>query len=184
MVVWMVPSMNTSSPERELTEIVKEARDGDPQAFEALVRRTENLVKRISLTILSESLLDDAVQETYLLVFQKLDQLKNDQAFVAWMSRMALHVCYRLARESSTHSGLVQEPASKRDMEEDTLNSLILRKALARLQQRERDVLILRELLGLSYDDVAYSLRLPVGTVRSRLHKARRHLKQRLQVKG
>ena len=62
------------------------------------------------------------------------------------------------------------------------MDSIVLRRALSGLHQKDRDVLALRELLGLSYEDISQTLQVPVGTVRSRLNKARQRLAERLKT--
>ena len=69
---------------------------------------------------------------------------------------------------------------SKPDPTESVAGYVSLVKALNQLTRAERDLLILRELIGLDYDELGYTLHIPVGTVKSRLFKARKHLKERL----
>jgi RNA polymerase sigma-70 factor (ECF subfamily) len=162
-----------------LTVLVRRAQEGERAAFERLLRETQPLARRIAFSILPRNLVDDALQESYLLVFRKLPQLKAPEAFTGWLSRLVLHVCYRI-RSKHPREDELTEQASVSEPTASLVDGLALRQALRRLHQRDRDVLILREMLALSYEEIAYALQIPVGTVRSRLSTARRHLADRL----
>jgi RNA polymerase sigma-70 factor (ECF subfamily) len=175
----------TSHPRTEvggLEPLVARVQRGDREAFETLFHATHRLARKIAHSVVGPQLVDDAVQESYLLVFRKLPQLQDPAAFRGWLSRLVLHVCYRLARQQSETSDISEQEIPSDDQSEELLSALQLRQALARLTPRDREILILRELLELSYEEVGYALDLPVGTVRSRLHKARQHLAERLKL--
>lgn len=163
-----------------LTVWVRRAQEGERAAFEGLLRETQPLARRIAFSILPRDLVDDALQESYLLVFRKLPQLKTPEAFTGWLSRLVLHVCYRI-RSQHPREDKLSEQASISEPTASLVDGLTLRQALSRLHQSDRDVLILREMLALSYEEIAYTLQIPVGTVRSRLSTARRHLADRLK---
>lgn len=169
------PSLNPGS--EELAQLVSHAQKGSRQSLERLVERTRPMACRIAASILHRDQIEDAVQESYLLLVRKLCQLKNAKAFKAWFSRMVLHVCYQ-AQRSKRFTEELSETLPSHEQTERVVNALALRQALSRLPDKDRDILILRELLGLSYEELAYSLRVPVGTVRSRLSSARKRLKK------
>ena len=166
----------------DLKALVSEAQAGSPTAFEALVDRTENLVRKLAYPIVGEDLLKDALQETYLLVFRNIHQLREAGAFIPWLSRMSLHACYELAKRHRPVETF-EEQSTSADHSDRVVDRLTLQQALNRLERADRDLLILRELIGLSYEDLAYALRIPTGTVKSRLSKARACLKDRLETK-
>lgn len=170
----------TPAEREELIGWVVKAQKGDTSAFEQLVKLTEKKARKVAFSVVGHDLLDDALQESYLLVFRKLKQLREPEAFIGWLSRLVLHVCYKLLKKNPHSKELNQTLEPQHDQTEDALNSLALRQALERLQRKDREVLILREFLELSYEETAYALDLPVGTVRSRLHAARKKLQQRL----
>ena len=175
----LVKTMETQKT--DLTEVVVKARQGSPLAFEQLVERTENLLKKIAFPIVGEQRLADALQETYLLVFRNLHQLREPGAFVPWLSRMCLHVCYKL-RPETPHQELKDVAVTVSDESDQVAARVTLNRALNRLERADRDLLILRELLDFSYQDLAYTLRLPVGTVKSKLSTARARLRERLNL--
>lgn len=175
-------AMTTSLPVSDdiLVAYVRRAQDGDAQAMDELVKATYRLVRKIAAPLLPASAVDDAVQETYLLVIQKLQHLQRPEAFRGWLSRIALHVCYGLRRKVKPTEALADEHAIE-DATAHTQNRLDLKAALESLSQSDRDILILREYLSLSYEELADALDLAEGTVRSRLFHARKKLKTVLE---
>ncbi len=175
--------MNSTSqrllPDQELELLVRSAQKGDAQALEQLVEASYRLVRKVAAPLLPASAVDDAVQETYLIVLRKLHHLQHPGAFRSWLSRIALHVCYGWRRKSKPMEELSPEQAVT-DLSA-TEKSLTLKAALEALPQNDRDILILREYLGLTYDEMADVLLLAEGTVRSRLFNARKKLREVLE---
>ena len=162
-----------------LVEEVRQARDGNPSAFERLVERTESLLKKLAYPIVGAELLADALQETYLQMFRNLSQLREPGAFIPWLSRMCLHECYRIAKKVKPEAELA-ESAARVDPRAEVHAKVTLEQALKRMTRDDRDILILRELLGFSYEELSFTLRCPTGTVKSRLSTARQRLKEAL----
>lgn len=160
--------------------LVPRAQDGDRGACEELVRSSSALVKKIVYSTAGPSLCEDAYQETYLIAFKKIRQLKNSGAFPSWISRIALHVSYDLRKKVKVEDEL-DDVVSAPDHADTVADAVSLKRALSQLHSRDRDVILLREFLQLSYEQVAKTLQVPVGTVRSRLHKARGALLGRLR---
>jgi RNA polymerase sigma-70 factor (ECF subfamily) len=129
--------------------------------------------------VVGPNLLEDALQESYLVVFSKIDQVREPAAFKSWSCRIVLHICYQL---KSRHPAFEELPdiGAQASESDQIVASVALRQGLARLNRNDRDILILREMLNLSYEEIAETLKLSGGTVRSRLHKARHRLAQRL----
>lgn len=173
------PKIATESDWEVLERTVSAAQDGDPMAFEQLVDRTENLVKRIAYPIVGQTACDDVAQDTFLQVFKYIGKLSEPKAFIGWLSRIALHSSYQYQNKNRAETEL-PESASVADNSEAVVNSLALRRALARLPKHHRNILILREMLELSYDDISVALQIPMGTVKSRLNKAKKLLSQRM----
>lgn len=169
-----------SVPLADWSELVRQAQKGDRAALEELLRVTQPMARRIAVSVVGRDALEDALQESYLLVYRKLSQLREPEAFRGWFSRLVLHVCYGMARQQKGEQALPEE-LPQADATESVLAALALRQALARLERKDRDVLILREILELSYEEVGLALRIPTGTVRSRLHAARKHLAERMK---
>ncbi len=147
------------------------AQNGDNSAFEELVRRTQDLARTTAYPVVGPDQMDDAVQEAYLIAYRKLHLLRDPKAFAAWLVRIVLRVSYGLRGSKPTKE--LREVNSQPDFSTNSVARLDLDMALARLKAKDRDILIMRELLRFSYEEIAYTFRLPLGTVRSRLHHAR-----------
>lgn len=167
------------STAEELTLLVEQARQDDRSAFEDLVRRTTPLARKTAFGLVRPHQVDDVVQEAYLTAFQKIHHLRDPEAFQAWLVRIVIHASYALKKKSFT----LAEPddISTPDPTTHVNTRLGLRAALDQLKEDDRTVLVMREFLNLSYEEIAYVSRLPLGTVRSRNHYARKKLQQLLK---
>lgn len=174
--------MSSTDSKSRVTELVVRVQEGDTSAFEALYQETHRLARKVALAMVNPQLVDDIVQESYIVVYQKVRQLDDPRAFPAWLSRLVIHICYKAQRKKREDEPLPEEGPQTADTTAKALATLALRQALDRLQKDDREILILRELLQLSYEEVAYALVLPVGTVKSRLNTARKRLKDRLEM--
>lgn len=172
---------NVRFDQERLNSFVFDARRGDKLAFEKLVSSTQNLARRIALSLVSPCSVDDVLQDSYLLVYRKISSLGAPEAFLSWFCKIVLRTCYDHLQKNSR---VVDEEFSEKrpDHSDIVVEQIALRNALSRLHKKDRDVLILREVLELSYQEVAVALGIPVGTVRSRLSKARKHLAERLKL--
>ena len=171
--------MNTITPNRDskakLTNWVKQAQDGDKKAFEQVVRLTESLARKTAFPAIRSDLVEDVVQEAYLVVFQKLHHLRKPEAFQAWLCRIVLNVCHAV-RKRHPPTAELDEQAQSPDSTIRVDNHSAMREALGKLSEESRNALIMREFLKMEYEEIAYALNLPVGTVRSRLHYGRKKL--------
>ena len=175
-----IPQPGPSEQADPLSTWVRRAQAGDSSAFETLVERTRGLVRKTAYPLLRDDQVEDVVQETYLIAYQKLHHLRDPQAFQGWLVRIALHVTYSVRKKTP----LLAEPDQHVSSPDSTLAAtqrLDLKSALSLLKEDDRNILILREMLQLSYDEISMALRLPVGTVRSRIHYGRKKLAELLQ---
>jgi len=168
-------------PYSDLSDWVERAKGGEVTAFEQVVKKSRKLVIKVALPLVERHQLEDVVQETYLKVHQHLHQLQKANSFVPWLARIAVNCCHRVRKKTplvveSRETDQTVDPTS------GLATKLDLRQALQELKEFDRNILVLRELLGLSYEEVAYALLLPVGTVRSRIHYARKKLKKRMSL--
>ena len=108
--------------------------------------------------------------------------LKNPESFINWFARLVLHTSYNLARREKKTDVLDPEQPSP-DQTETVVDQMTMRNALSQLNKKDRNIIILREMMELSYEDIAGELRIKEGTVRSRLHAARKHLSDRVKGK-
>lgn len=160
---------------------------GDRQAFDLIMRSQEDRVFAVCLRILGnrDNALD-ATQETFLTVFRKAGQFQGNSALGTWIYRIAVNTCYDQIRKTGRrpteplddHFEPVDQSA------EDAVQSAALRpdieKALARLPADFRAAIVLSDLEGMSLPEAAEALGIPVGTVKSRVFRARRLLAEQL----
>ncbi len=184
-------------------ELVEQARTGDTGAFEALIRRYQGWVFTLALRMLGDRAeAEDMAQEIFLKAYQGLKGFKGSSRFSTWLYAIASHHCLnqleaRRRRPSQFGWGGERRNDAGKDPpallerladQAPRADALLERADLARIVQAElrnlteehRIILILRDIQGLSYEEIAETLRLELGTVRSRLHRARMEMKARL----
>lgn len=187
-------------------EVVQKARAGDHQAFRVLVERYQGRAYGLALRVLrDEDAARDAVQDAFLKAYGSLDRFEGRSSFYTWLYRLVLNVCLDLRRRDRPDrrvdwSEERWQQASEEDagadaisgspapgpglaMERAELRSAI-RDAIQTLPDDARQTLLLREVDGLSYAEIAEVLGVPRGTVMSRLHYARRRLRRVLVDSG
>lgn len=171
-------------------EIVRRCQDGDEGAFEMLYRQyAQKALRTAFLFTQRPSLAEDAVQETFVQVWQSIRELRDAGAFRAWLYRILIHRVRRLGKTDGKEPALPLDAAADcRDPhtsgpEEQVERGDALRRirtAIARLPEPHRLTLILHYYSGLSEAETAEALGIPTGTVKSRLHAARARLRDQL----
>jgi RNA polymerase sigma-70 factor (ECF subfamily) len=161
--------------------------EGDHGSFEVLMRRHQDRVFSVCVRIMgSRASALDAVQETFTTLFRKAGQYRGTAAVGTWLYRIAVNTCYDLLRkERRRPTEAFPEYLDPADPSgEDGYTSAELRpeveRALAGLSVDFRAVVILSDLEGYPLPDIAEVLELPIGTVKSRLFRARRQLAELL----
>ena len=133
---------------------------------------------RVSYGILaSESEREDAVQNAVMKAWQKHGQLRDERLLETWLVRILINECYKIRRKSGFVISFEDYTA---DIPSDVKIDNELRDAVFRLPIKLRSVIVLYYIEGYSVEETAYMLKLPQGTVKSRLHKARKLLKTML----
>ena len=168
--------------------LVVRAREGDITAFEALVRRYRLPVYRIAVRILNDpASAADTAQEAFISAWRLLHQIKAEQAFAAWLYRIAVTralSALRTLRPQVPLDESVGTPDRSPGPEEQALANglaVALRRALDRLTPEQRACWVLREMEGMSYEEVAAILHTTPDAVRGRLHRARPQLAEDLK---
>jgi RNA polymerase sigma-70 factor, ECF subfamily len=175
------------SPEsRDEADLLRKAQGGNLFAFEEIVRRYQRRAYAVAIRILRRhDLADDVVQEAFLRAWQSLASFDVGRPFGPWIARISAnlainHVRSPLAREQELPDGHAETPApSGADPLHGVLEGearRVLEQALLSLPDEQRAVFVLRTAEELSYREIADALGLQVGTVMSRLHRAREKL--------
>jgi RNA polymerase sigma-70 factor (ECF subfamily) len=181
--------MDTNSSDHE---IISQAQAGDLRAFETLYRKYERQVYRTAFAIVGNSqTAEEVLQDCFLRAYKHLHRLNGEPSISPWLHRVAVNLCYsRLRRDYLSQVMIPLESLSNRlfpsldpSPEESTQHSEVsaaIQSGIAALDVKHRSVVVLYYLQEFSLEEVAYILDCPVGTVKSRLHYARRELSQRL----
>ena len=176
-------------------ELVKKTISGDRQAYRELVEKYQQRIYSIAYGVLhnrEDSL--DVCQDVFIKAFRKLDKFRGDSSFYTWLYRIAINMAidYRRKRkitvevefndalkpdeeiEKQLLKTQAENPSETLDRKE--INKLVM-EAIQTLPDEQKTVLILREIEGLSYDEIAETVGISIGTVMSRLHYGRKKLR-------
>ena len=183
-------------------QLVQRAQRGDLRAFDLLVLKYQGRIGAlVSRYIADAGEVEDVTQEAFIEAYRALSKFRGDSAFYTWLYRIAAnaaknHLVAKGRRpgadatiedaEVFDDGGLVSETSSPEAMAMGDELAAVVEQALQSLPEELRAALTLRELEGLSYDDIAEVLGCPVGTVRSRIFRAREAIDEqvRQQISG
>jgi RNA polymerase sigma-70 factor (ECF subfamily) len=180
--------------ERDEKQLIQAACKGEASAFGTLVRKYQDRLVTALLHICgSADEAEDVAQEAFIQAYVKLRSFAGQSAFYTWLYRIAINgaISRRRRRREETSvdanredHGLEPlddgEQADERMLRQE--RAVQVQRALSRLSEEHRAILVLREIEDCDYDRIAQILDLPVGTVRSRLHRARLQLKEQLDT--
>ena len=163
-------------------DLVRGYLSGDYGAFAALVERHERRVYNLALRMTGrEEDARDATQDAFLTALRKLSSFRGEAAFTTWMHRVTINACYDLLRKRARQPLLDlgddehprPEPTPAPDHADATELSIDVQRALLEVPEDFRAVMILHDVQDLPQEEVAAILGIPVGTVKSRLHRGR-----------
>jgi len=175
--------------------LIRQCRAGDVDAFGGLVLRYQDRLFGTLVHLLGS--FDDArdvTQDAFILAFEKLSTFRGDSAFYSWLFRIAYNAAMTRKRKDRRQLESIDEareqrgeeladertdtdPAAALDSEE---RQGMVRRALDDLAEDYRTAIILKEIDGLQYEEIANIVGCPIGTVRSRIHRARHELREKL----
>ncbi len=200
---WLVDPDQTMSPLKERI-LVRRLKDHDERAFAEFVRAYKNQIFNLVFRMLSNRQeAEDVAQEVFITVYKNIGSFRGDCRLSTWIYRIATNHCrnrikYLSRRKMQEHreyqdelaklqprdgmasqptAGLIERPdqmAEGRQMEK------LVQRAIRALDDDHREVIVLRDIQNLAYQDICEITGLPAGTVKSRLHRARLALKEKL----
>lgn len=177
--------MNTTLRAPTDGELVARARTGDLASFEGLVERHRDVVYRVAARIVGPDEASDVSQDAFLRAFNRLDQLSDEGSFRSWLLQITHNAAISHAerrRPEPVDPGGAERgsqgvgpltPAAVLEQHERVTR---LEAKIRLLKIEHRSVLVLRDVEGLSYEEVGEATATPVGSVKGRLHRARREL--------
>ena len=178
--------------EQELT-IIRRVQHGDTEAFSVLVAAYEKNVFNVALQLTgNREDAQDMAQEAFLKAYNSLPSFRGDSKFSSWLYRIVSNVCLDFKRRQSRRPSssltveddegetlqldIADESQSPEALLERKLTREAVRRGLASLPDEQRQILLLREIQGLSYEEIAEAMDLEPGTVKSRIFRARKKL--------
>jgi RNA polymerase sigma-70 factor (ECF subfamily) len=166
-------------------ELARRAARGDSRAFEELVRLHERTVYNLAYRMTGRPEdAKDVAQEAFLSAFRRLGSFRGDSSFSTWIHRITVNACYdqlrRRRREPTADLVDATDLPSSSDPERTASAAVDVQRALLHVPDEFRPVLVMREIQDMDYEEIAMVLEVPVGTVKSRLHRGRRALAEAL----
>jgi RNA polymerase sigma-70 factor (ECF subfamily) len=182
--------------------LIERAQRGEVQAFEMLVvkyqRRIERLIGRM---VRDTDLVPDIAQETFIRAYRALAQFRGDSAFYTWLYRIAVNTAKKTLSDLKRDPVITESALASRNEDDETSpvehelshvetpEAVLASREIARtvntaidaLPDDLRQAIVLREIEGLSYDEIATAMGCPIGTVRSRIFRAREAIAERLR---
>jgi RNA polymerase sigma-70 factor (ECF subfamily) len=186
--------------EKSDPELVRDARSGDRQAFEALVRRYSERAFRAAFQVLREaSQSEEVVQEAFIKAYRGLRGFESRSSFYTWLYRIVVNLALDRRRRESRAPHVEWDDAVLSEVEPRAIQAEavdpelssqraqireIVVRGIQQLPDGQREVLLLREVDGLSYEEIAEGMGISKGTVMSRLHYARKKMVSFLERNG
>jgi RNA polymerase sigma-70 factor (ECF subfamily) len=162
-------------------------RGGDHQAFTTLVRRHEDRMFALALRMTgSRADALDATQEAFVTMFRKASSFRGESAFGTWLYRIGINACHDLLRQRARRD---EKEGDRPDVEDERLpridEAIALRidlaRALAELSEEYREAVVMHDLGGIPYEEIARLTGAAVGTVKSRISRGRRRLAELME---
>ncbi len=183
-------------------EVIQSCKAGDEKAFAEIVLHSQKKVFNIAYRMLGNlEEAKDLAQEVFITVFDSIKDLREEIKFDAWLTQITLNHCRNrwtyLKRRQYFNSDSLDDPVETEDgdvpksfcdpsgnpetLYEKKMVQQLIQRGLQKLRQDQRELLVLRDLQGFSYEEMSELLGLPEGTVKSKLHRARVDLKRVLE---
>lgn len=190
--------MSVDEKRAEDRRLIRLARGGDQKAFEALLKKYRNLVYHVMMKMVrNPQEAEDLSQEAFIKAFKALASFNEEFAFSTWLMKIATNNCIDYLRKKKLKTYSIDEPIKYKDEqvqmelpaadpspERQLLNSersVLIEEAIQSLPPRYRHVIVLRHQEEKSYEDIAEILKLPLGTVKARIFRAREMLNKKIK---
>jgi RNA polymerase sigma-70 factor (ECF subfamily) len=173
--------------------LIQQCQQGDKTAYEHIFLKYKDMVYNVAYGVLSDvEDAEDMTQEVFLHVLEKISQFRFKSSFSTWLYRVVVNMCLnerRKLKKRNLGAAELEERYEQIRPSISTPEDEILKKermsqvqyALATLKDAHRTIIVLREMEGLSYEEIAKVLKCSTGRVKSRLHEARMELRRRLK---
>ena len=183
-------------------EVIEGCKAGDEKAFAEIVLHYQKKVFNIAYRMLGNmEEAKDLAQEVFISVFESIESLREEAKFDAWLTQVTLNHCRNrwkyLKRRQYFHSDSLDDPLETENgtiprpiydpsgnpetLYEKKVIQQIVQRALLKLKEDKRELIVLRDLQGFSYEEIGKMIGLPEGTIKSKLHRARVDLKETLE---
>jgi len=176
-------------------DLINRFKDGDTSAFEEIVFKYQDRIYNLCRHMLQNAHdAEDAAQDVFVKAYQNLNRFKPEASLLTWLYRIAINTCidyrrkpffeslFKTSKEGDVFAvdQLADSPSPERLYESKQISHAI-QLALGRLSEKLRTVIVLKEIEGLSYEEIAAILKVSIGTVKSRISRAREELKMLLK---
>jgi RNA polymerase sigma-70 factor, ECF subfamily len=168
----------------ELTRLLDAAQGGDRLALAAFIRRSQTEVWRLCAYLVDRQAADDLTQEVYLRAWTALPGWRGEASARTWLLAIARRTCVQAIRRRLRHAITPIEMAGGHQVLPDPAEAVLLIQLLTGLDPQRRAAFVLTQLLGLTYAEAAEVCGCPVGTIRSRVARARGDLTNQLRDSG
>lgn len=174
--------------EIEQEQLVKQCKEGNISSFERLVNQYNTRVSNIIYQMLgSSSDVDDLAQEVFIKIYQHIKYFKEESKFSTWLYRITVNTVIDYFRKQK-HRKTVPldeiEPVPAAEKKDNSELKKLLQEEIKKLPVKYRTILILKDIEGLSYNEISKVLKCRIGTVESRLFRAREALREKLEKAG
>lgn len=163
--------------------LVKRAKHGDTEAFSELVRRHQHIIYNVAYRFMRDAALaEDMAQEAFLKAFRLLKGFRGDCSFSTWMYRVTCSVCLTELNRRKRRGEVELSPANMLEASVDPPEASDMpehiRRCVQKLPDRYAAIITLYYLQGVSYEDIAQVMRIPMGTLKTWMFRARKQLKK------
>lgn len=196
-----IPSETTAKPTDSDLLLVERSVAGDHKAFELLVIKYQRRIQRlIGRMVRDVDLVEDIAQETFIRAYRALAQFRGDAQFYTWLYRIAVNTAKKALMDMKRDPTVSENSFKSADDDEtsvleneltssETPDAVLASKEIAQmvnaameaLPEELRQAITLREIEGLSYEEISEAMNCPIGTVRSRIFRAREAISQRIK---